>query len=1044
MGSGSKKELLKKIFYRLFSTSAGGLYMVLFAVAIAAATFIENDYGTSSAQKLIFRARWFEILLMLFGISIIANIIRFRMVQQRKWAVLTFHASVIVILLGAAVTRYFGYEGIMHIREDSTSNDFISAETYLLFNVRKDGKKYSFDEKVSFATLGKNKFDEKYQIGNELIEVKLEEFIPNPETVLEPDDAGNAIIKIVIAGNNGREEYYLNQGEVKNFRGTWFNFGNAEMPQAINIYYRDNNLLFSTPEPLSQMQMATQQRDTVYPGTLNPLLVRSLYSGSKVNFVIGDFSPAAKLVMRSSDPKIKNESIAGLRFNVVIGGKPSTVMVYGNKGMEGNPGRAIAGSTEVAIAYGAKRMELPFSIKLRDFILDKYPGTNSASSYASEVTLIDPRKNLKKDYRIYMNNILDHDGYRFFQSSFDQDELGTVLSVNHDFWGTWISYTGYFLLTVGLVLSFFSKKGRFRELSRKLKDVEWAEKARPVAGIMILMLFLVPARVFADNINEDQLHVIQKSHAEAFGRILVQDHKGRMKPMNTLASEVLRKISRKESLYGLTAEQVFLGMTLYPDEWAAKPLIKIGNEEEIHKLIKADGELASFNDFFGPGGQYLLREQVRRAYSLQPIDRTHFDKDIMKIDERVNICNMIFSGSMSRIYPVEDHPENLWLTPADQVHQHGENISSDPFAREFFSNYVAAVKQSFAEGNWSAADRQVELLHQFQQEKGGEILISDSKVNMEILLNKMDVFSRLSKIYGLLGIVFLFAFFSKVFWPSLNMKWPTRIAFMLLAACFLFHTLGLGIRWYVSGRAPWSNGYESMIYIGFTTVLAGLIFARKSLGGMTATAILASTILMVAGLSWLDPEITPLVPVLRSYWLTIHVSLEAGSYGFLMLGAIIGLLNLALMGFLTKNNESRIFRTVREMTYISEMTLIGGLFMISIGTYLGGVWANESWGRYWGWDAKETWALVTTLVYAFILHMRFIPGFRGLYAFNVASLFGFASVMMTYFGVNYYLSGLHSYAAGDPVPIPPSVYYTAALFTVVSLLGYWKYRKFVK
>jgi len=305
----------------------------------------------------------------------------------------------------------------------------------------------------------------------------------------------------------------------------------------------------------------------------------------------------------------------------------------------------------------------------------------------------------------------------------------------------------------------------------------------------------------------------------------------------------------------------------------------------------------------------------------------------------------------------------------------------------------------------------------------------------------MNVFSKLSKTYGLLGVLFLLMFFAGIFWSRINLKKVTSGAFYLLAICFAAHTLGLAIRWYVSGRAPWSNGYESMIYIGFTTVLAGLIFARRSLGGLTATAILASTILMVSGLSWLDPEITPLVPVLKSYWLTIHVSMEAGSYGFLMLGAIIGLLNLLLMIFLTKNNQDKIFRNIKELTYISELTLIGGLIMVSIGTYLGGVWANESWGRYWGWDAKETWALVTTLVYAFILHMRFIPGLRGVYAFNLASLFGFASVMMTYLGVNYYLSGLHSYAAGDPVPIPPSVYYTAALFISISLLGYWKYRK---
>lgn len=1030
---------MKWISNRFFSTSAAGLYMALFALSIGAATFIENDYGTSSAQKLIFKSTWFEVLLLLFCISIVVNIFRYRMIQQRKWPILTFHASVLVILLGSAVTRYFSYEGSMHIREDNTSNTFISSDTYLIFEARQGGKTYRFDEPVHFASLGRNSFSKEYQIGKQHIKVDLEDFIPNPVNVLEPSETGTPALKVVVAGGNGREEYFLQQGDFKNLNGTWFNFGNPEQPQAVNMYYRNDSLVFKAPEVLTQMQMATQQRDTIFPGGYHMLLTRSLYSNEKINFVIGDFSPKAVILMKSEERKMKNESIAALKLRVNINGEDNTMFVYGNKGIEGVPQTVRSGPTELAVSYGAKQIQLPFAIKLRDFILDRYPGTNSASSYASEVTLIDSRKNINRNQRIYMNNILNYDGYRFFQSSFDQDELGTVLSVNHDFWGTWISYTGYFLLTLGMLLTLFSKKSRFRELSNRIKDMQLTEKVRSTAGIMILMLAGVTMPLRAENINEAQLHVISKEHAAAFGRLLVQDHKGRMKPMNTLSSEVLRKIARKESLFGLTADQIFLGMTLFPEEWAAQPIIKLSSQEEIRKLIPAKGEKASFNDFFTASGQYVLREQVRKAYSMQSADRNQFDKEIMKIDERVNICNMIFNGSMARIYPIENHQEDLWLTPADAISKdHQENIS--PFMRSWFSSYVAAAQEALQSQDWSEADKQVEALHEYQQTKGGDILISDSKVNMEIVLNKMNVFSRLSKVYGLLGVLFLFLFFSKVFRPRMNMTKPTQVAFLLLGACFLAHTTGLGIRWYVSGRAPWSNGYESMIYIGFTTVLAGLIFSRKSLGGLTATSILASTILMVAGLSWLDPEITPLVPVLRSYWLTIHVSMEAGSYGFLMLGAIIGLLNLLLMAFLTKNNEERIFRTIKEMTYISEMTLIGGLFMVSIGTYLGGVWANESWGRYWGWDAKETWALVTTLVYAFILHMRFIPGLRGTYAFNLASLFGFASVMMTYFGVNYYLSGLHSYAAGDPVPIPPSVYYTAATFTGIGLLGYlgWK------
>jgi cytochrome c-type biogenesis protein CcsB len=249
------------------------------------------------------------------------------------------------------------------------------------------------------------------------------------------------------------------------------------------------------------------------------------------------------------------------------------------------------------------------------------------------------------------------------------------------------------------------------------------------------------------------------------------------------------------------------------------------------------------------------------------------------------------------------------------------------------------------------------------------------------------------------------------------------------------------LRWYISGRAPWSNGYESMIYIAWTSVLAGLLFTRKSLGGLAATMLLSGTILLVAMLSYLDPEITPLVPVLNSYWLMIHVSLEAGSYGFLMLGAIIGLINLILMIFLNTTNKTKIGNMIKEMSYISEMTLMGGLIMVSVGTYLGGVWANESWGRYWGWDAKETWALVTILVYAFILHMRFIPKMKSLLVYNIASLFGWASVVMTYYGVNYYLSGLHSYAAGDPIPIPGWVYIAVISLLIISIAASIRYKK---
>lgn len=1026
------KKLISKVSEKLFNTRAAGLYILLFAAAIGIATFIENDYGTSSAQKVIFKSWWFELLLILFSITLVVNIIKFRMIPQKKWALLIFHSAMIVILLGAGVTRYFGYEGMMHIRENDQSNKFLSADTYLKFEVIKDGNRYQFDEHVLFATLGRNHFKESYQINNDIIEVEVVEFIPNPVQSLESSIDGKPILKIVVGGINGREEYYISPGDTKRIRNVIYNFSDKYIPEAINIKFENDDLFIKANRVLTQTVMANQQKDTLMPSdNYYPLRLRSLYSDGPNGFVFGDFNAQGKVELNSENRKVKNESMTALQMNVSINGDMQQTLVFGKKGLPGNPSIIRNKDLSMAISYGAKYIELPFYIKLYDFIMERYPGTNSAASYASEVQLIDPRKNIQKDYRIFMNNILDHDGYRFFQSSFDQDEKGTYLSVNHDFWGTWISYLGYALLTIGLIMVFFSQRTRFYQVRKKL------DKTLSI----ILLVFCIcgfGVNIEAQKVIRQNVNSVSESHADLFSSVIVQDHKGRMKPIHTLTREVLRKMARKESVMGLSADQVILSMYADKPNWIGVPMIKISDNNQLHTILGSEGPLASYKDFFEKSGEYKLREEVRRAYGLQPIDRGQFEKDIMKIDERVNIASMIYSGRLFKIIPVPGDPNNTWVSA--QI-DHGSEINNVPVANRFFSEYPKSLHDGMHNGNFNQADQIVSELIVYQKQKGEAVMPSETSVKTEILLNKFNVFSRLSLYYSLLGMGFLILLFMSVFLPNRDFTKISRILFWLVAAGFIFHTMGLGMRWYVSGRAPWSNGYESMIYIAWTTTLAGLIFTRKSLGGLAATMILAGTILLVAMLSYLDPEITPLVPVLRSYWLTIHVSLIAGSYGFLMLGAIIGIINLLLMVFLSNNNKSRIKSIIKEMTLISELTLMGGLVMISIGTYLGGVWANESWGRYWGWDAKETWALVTILVYAFILHMRIIPKIYTLYNYNLATLFGFASVVMTYFGVNYYLSGLHSYAAGDPVPIPTWVYIAVVCVSIISLFAYWKKRR---
>jgi cytochrome c-type biogenesis protein CcsB len=318
----------------------------------------------------------------------------------------------------------------------------------------------------------------------------------------------------------------------------------------------------------------------------------------------------------------------------------------------------------------------------------------------------------------------------------------------------------------------------------------------------------------------------------------------------------------------------------------------------------------------------------------------------------------------------------------------------------------------------------------------------ESKIDMEIRYNNMMIFDRLGKYFGLVGVIMLLLVFVNIFRESNLLNKTLLMFYIIVGVFFLFQTMGLAMRWYIAGRAPWSNGYESMIYISWVTVLAGLIFSRKSPMTVAATSILASIILMVAHLSWLDPEITNLVPVLKSYWLTIHVSIITASYGFLALGALLGAINLIMMVMKSKRNQLILRAKIKELSYINERSLIIGLYLLTIGSFLGGVWANESWGRYWGWDPKETWSLVTILVYTFIVHMSYIPGLRTDYNYSLFTLAGFSSVIMTYFGVNYYLAGLHSYAAGDPVPVPTFVYYTVGIIFILALGAWLNERRF--
>ena len=771
------------------------------------------------------------------------------------------------------------------------------------------------------------------------------------------------------------------------------------------------------------MSMNTRETNELDSLINFPFNKRILYTTNKLNFVLKDVLENAKQRPISTSNVMVDGAKDALIVNVVVNNQEKQVVLYGGKGYASSHVIFAIRDLNFKLSYGAKYYSTPFRVKLRDFQLDRYAGSMSPSSYAAEVSILDGKS--EKQHRIFMNNVLNYKGYRLFQSSYDKDEKGTILSVNHDWLGTLITYIGYFLLGLGFVLVFFTKKTRYNALSKKLKKL---------SAVLILTSLFSTSTFAEDSFNQ--------SHIAKFDALVVQDNGGRLKPIHTLTSEYLRKIYGKNHFNDKSATEVLLGMMLNPVEWSKKPIIKISHSKLRNLIENTDMDSkyihVSFNDFFVENGNYLLAKGVETAYEKLAKDRDPYDKDIIKADERVNICFAIFGSGIFRLFPLPKDSNNAWLTYTQSTEFSGNDSL---FVANIMPMYFKAVEEGVTTNDWTTADTILGYIQKFQTKYGADILPKKNKIDLEITYNKMNVFSRLFMYYFILGVLLLVVVIMSLFKNNKLIAFFLELFKWLIILGFLAHTFGLGIRGYISGHAPWSNGYESMIYIAWATILSGIIYKRKSVLALAATAVMSGLLLMVAHLNWLDPEITNLVPVLKSYWLMIHVAIITASYGFLTLGAMLGLIALWLIIFTNADNKSKLKNTLTELTIINDKTLEVGLFMLAIGTFLGGVWANESWGRYWGWDPKETWALVSILVYTFVLHMRFIPSLTGKLVFNSISMFAIWTIVMTYFGVNYYLSGLHSYASGDPMPIPTFVYYLLTLMVVTAILAKIRYKK---
>ena len=465
--------------------------------------------------------------------------------------------------------------------------------------------------------------------------------------------------------------------------------------------------------------------------------------------------------------------------------------------------------------------------------------------------------------------------------------------------------------------------------------------------------------------------------------------------------------------------------TVEPNTAKAKIMHANADYSKLWVLLYED--TSQFGEVFDKDGKYILTQEAQTASMAKPNERGTFEREIIKLDEKLNISYLVYNGNLFRMFPQQNgNDNNRWYNPLEAMNTFtGDNqIAIESLIRGFINSVISE--------NWELSNKFIDMIIQYQTKVGSDIMPPQSQIDNEIMFNKLSIFPKLTVAYMILGLIMLIVAFIVVFNPKIKPKKTTFVFFIILALLFALHTFGMGFRWIISGHAPWSDTYESLLYISWSAVFAAVIFFRKSLLALSAGVIVAGIFMFTAHLTSIDPQITNLVPVLKSYWLTIHVSVLTASYGFFGLGAILGFMSLIM--FIFRKGRPHLDENIKYITAINEIALIIGLSAITIGNFLGGVWANESWGRYWGWDPKETWAYVSIVVYALVVHLRFVKVFNNQFTFSVASLLAFATILMTYFGVNFYLSGMHSYATGDPVPIPMWVYYvTATVFVTIAL-----------
>ncbi len=621
---------------------------------------------------------------------------------------------------------------------------------------------------------------------------------------------------------------------------------------------------------------------------------------------------------------------------------------------------------------------LGFSLKLKDFKVIYYPGTDAPMDYVSTLTTDG------SEIEISMNSIGEHKGYRFTQSSYDDDMQGSTLGLLYDPWGIGITYIGYALLFISLMVSIFRNKTRMLSYYKKAISAQ-------VAKVIVLVAMFCSGLLSLPAEAQEQLKIDSKIYND-FGKISVL-YNSRICPINTVATDFVTKLCGKPSWKGMSANEVFAGWVFDVPYWETVKMIEI-KDKQVQELMGLNDKWASFHDFYDEYNEYKLEKPLKDAYKNG--DKA-LQKKLSNVDEKFNIIRMLYNGEMLKVFPYQEAAGKFrWIAPGESL----KNVKLPEKELNFVMKSMDYLAESIITGDNERAEVIAKKIYNYQHVRGKEVIPSTFGVYCELFYNTLNTQRWAIMLY--LTLALLLVITSTI---TLSGKKEKRIRIgkhILIGVMLLHTTVLLALRWFVSGHLPLSNGYETMQFMAWAVLILTIVMYKKFLAIQNFGPLLASFALLVAMITDSNPQITQLMPVLQSPLLSIHVMVIMFSYALFGLMALTGIQGIiAHYGKMTEKEE--------QLSALSQFLLYPAVSLLAIGIFIGAIWANVSWGKYWGWDSKEVWALITMFIYAAPMHSD-IKWMRKPLHVHIYMIIAFLSVLMTYFGVNYFLAGMHSYA----------------------------------